>query len=68
MDGLQTNRYHTIQANRIAGSSGAGIGGVNPARPIDDAVAFRDNRCVQCFTINDYPAEVRVMHRGDRPF
>ena len=36
------------------------------------SMAFWDNRCVQHFAINDYPAETRIMHRitvcGDTPF
>ena len=36
------------------------------------SVAFWDNRCVQHFAVNDYPAETRVMHRiticGDTPY
>ncbi len=36
------------------------------------SLAFWDNRCTQHFAINDYPAEMRVMHRitvcGDVPF
>jgi taurine dioxygenase len=36
------------------------------------SLAFWDNRCVQHFAINDYPAETRIMHRitvcGDTPF
>ncbi len=35
------------------------------------SLAFWDNRCVQHFAINDYPAETRIMHRiticGDTP-
>ena len=36
------------------------------------SVAFWDNRCVQHFAVNDYPAETRIMHRiticGDTPY
>lgn len=36
------------------------------------SMAFWDNRCVQHFAINDYPAETRIMHRvticGDTPY
>jgi len=36
------------------------------------SLAFWDNRCVQHFAVNDYPAETRVMHRiticGDTPY
>ncbi len=35
-------------------------------------LTFWDNRCVQHFAVNDYPAETRIMHRitvcGDVPF
>jgi taurine dioxygenase len=35
-------------------------------------LTFWDNRCVQHFAVNDYPAETRIMHRitvcGDQPF
>jgi taurine dioxygenase len=36
------------------------------------SLAFWDNRCTQHFAINDYPAEIRIMHRvtirGDAPY
>jgi taurine dioxygenase len=36
------------------------------------SLAFWDNRCVQHFAVNDYPAETRIMHRiticGDTPY
>lgn len=36
------------------------------------SLAFWDNRCVQHFAVNDYPAETRIMHRitvqGDVPY
>ena len=36
------------------------------------SMAFWDNRCVQHFAVNDYPAETRIMHRitvcGDTPY
>jgi taurine dioxygenase len=38
MDGTQFNRYRYLQANRISGSLGAEITGVDLSKPIDDAV------------------------------
>ncbi len=36
------------------------------------SMAFWDNRCVQHFAVNDYPAKTRIMHRitvcGDTPY